>query len=413
MKIIVLSQYFQTSKEPGVSLLADMVDDFVARGDEVRVVAARHAYMSRADQSREAEEPAGYRIYRTWSGNEKSRGILARIVSFLIFMVTAVGGLVRAGRSDVVFASSPPIFPMLSGWAWARLTGAKFIIEVRDLWPESAIALGIIRNRMLIWMTAWLESFLYLHSDGIVALTNGIAETIRTKHAPRAAIHVARCAVAPSRLAVSENTRSEVRERHGWGGKCVAMYLGTIGYANDVDCLVEAAEALQDRSDLLIVLIGDGARRRVIEERSAGLANVELLAAIPKNEVAPYLAAADIGLCPLRNLALFDSAVPSKLLDYLAAGLPVVAARLKEIAEIASQCGAGLFYAPENAAELAAALRELASNPEKRLAAADGARRTIRGEFLLDQRHADLHSFVSMIGTGAPAAAGPGLGQAQ
>lgn len=404
MKIIVLTQYYQSSREPGVSLLADMVDDFVGRGDDVRVVAAPYAYMNRSKQSREADGPAGNKIYRTWSGNETSRGTLARMLSFLIFMVTAVAGLVRAGRSDVVFASSPPIYPMLSGWAWARLTGAKFVLEVRDLWPESAVALGVIRSKTLFRMTAWLESFLYRHSDGIVALTNGIAEIIRTRHAPRAAMHVARCAVLPSRLSASEGERREVRDRHGWSDKCVAMYLGTIGHANDVECLVKAAEALRDCPDVLIVVIGDGVRRRAVAKQVAGLENIILLGAIPKNDVAPYLAAADIGLCPLRNLPLFDSAVPSKLLDYMAAGLPVVAARLKEIGEITS--GAAVLYSPGNAAELAAALRDLAADPERRQAVGKSARETIQGEFLLDRRNADLHSFVGMIGTGAPAAAG-------
>jgi glycosyltransferase involved in cell wall biosynthesis len=397
MKITVLSQYYQTSSEPGISLLADMVEDFVKRGNEVHVVAGRYAYMNRAYLPNTGENPLGYVVHRSWSGNEKNRSKLARIRSFLAFSAAALTGLFRTGRSDLVFASSPSIFPVLTGWMWARLTGATFIIEIRDLWPESAEALGIIRNRIPLGLTTWLANFLYRRSDGIVALTYGIAESLRAQCAPRAPILVARCAVAGPAPAVSPRERSEIRASLGWADKCVAVYLGNIGYANDVECVVEAAGQLRHRADLHIAVIGDGVMRGTIKATSRDLPNFELLEPVPKKVVASYLAAADIGLCPLRNLPLFNGAVPTKLLDYMAAGLPVVAAGLTEISEIVRAGGAGLLYQPGNAAELAAALRTLADDEANRHSAGESARQAIRGEFRLDQRHEALNSFINRL----------------
>jgi glycosyltransferase involved in cell wall biosynthesis len=397
LKITVLCQYYQTSKEPGISLLGDMVEDFVRRGHEVYVVAGRYGYMDRAYLADAENATKGYVVHRSWSGNEKKRDKRARIGSFVIFASAALAGLFSAGRCDLVFASSPSLLPMMSGWLWAWLCGAKFVIEVRDLWPESAVALGFVGDGLSLRLSTRLARFLYRRSDGIVALTNGIAGNIRDDYKPNVPIHVARCAVVGPAAPISEDERQQLRAARGWTGKCIAIYLGTIGYANDIECVVDAASLLSDHPDLRIVVVGDGPMREVIRQKSAELANFELLAPVAKAEIASYLAAADIGLCPLRNAALFNGAVPTKLIDYMAFGLPVVAAGLTELAEIVSGENAGLLYAPGNAAELAAAVASLANDRSRRHTTAENARRSIRGEFLLEQRHDGLAAFIDSL----------------
>jgi glycosyltransferase involved in cell wall biosynthesis len=397
LKITVLSQYYQTASEPGISLLVDMVEDLARRGHEVHVVAGRYAYMNRAYLSDSDDQPKGYVVHRSWSGNEKKRDKLARIRSFVSFTAAAWMGLLKAGRCDLVFASTPSLPPMISGWLWARLTGAKFVIEVRDLWPESAVALGFVGEGFSLRLSSWLARFLYQHSDGIVALTNGIAAAIRDNYRPNVPIHVARCAVAGPAMPLPESERLRLRASRGWTGKCVAVYLGNIGYANDIECLVDAASLLSARSDLHIVVIGDGPMREAIKAKAKGLHNFELVAPIAKREIVSCLAATDIGLCPLRNLALFNGAVPTKLLDYMASGLPVVAARLTEIADIVTGGNAGLLYTPGSAAELAAAVASLADDSAKRHTTAENARSAIRGEFLLQQRHDGLVAFIDSL----------------
>ncbi len=374
-----------------------MVRDLVRRGHEVHVVAGHYSYMNRAYLTDEVEAPGHYKLHRTWSGNERSRTKLARIVSFAAFSFACLAGLLRAGRSDLVFASSPPIFPMLSGLIWARLTGAKFVLEVRDLWPESANALGVIQNRISLRVTQWLAALLYRKSDSIVALTNGVANTIRTKYGSKVPIHIARTAVAGPVQTVNNNERAEIRAALGWTDKCVAIYLGTIGYANDLECVVEAARCLRDHLSLHIVVVGDGVLRGSIEAQSHGLDNFAVLPPVAKSEIASYLVAADIGLCPLRNLPLLDSAVPTKLLDYMAAGLPVVAAGLREMGEIVTSGDAGLLYPPGDAKALAAALLTLANDKHLRLAIGTSAREAIKGEFLLEQRHEGLSDCISRL----------------
>jgi len=360
MKIAIVSQYFETPEDPGISLLCSMAEHFAGEGHDVTVICGRFIRMGRRKAQRLERTASGYTVRRTWSGSDRSRNIVSRIISFAAFSISSIAALVRLGRCDVIYASSPPIFPTFPALLWARVSGAKFIAEICDLWPESVVALGVIRAPAVIAIASCMERFLYRHSDGIVALTRGIAGTISEKHHPKAPLLVARGAKSPELYALSRSNRSDVRRVRGWEGKRVAIFAGTIGYAQDVDALLDAVALLSNHEDLRIVLVGDGVfgpKARAAAER---LPNLDVLPPLAKADMVPLLVASDIGLCTLSNVPLFAGAVPTKLLDYLAAGLPVVAPDFEEVSGIITEQSAGRLYRAGDAQSLARAIREAA-----------------------------------------------------
>jgi glycosyltransferase involved in cell wall biosynthesis len=400
LKVVILAHYFQEADAPGISLLGSLADHLASSSHTVSVVCGRRVRMGRSIAPRFTRTATGYDIHRTWSGNEASFGIASRILSFIAFTVSALFGLVKAGRADVVFASSPPIFPMLTAWLWARLTRAKFVLEVCDLWPDSVIALGVVKSRPLIWLTRRLELFLYNHSDAIVALTDGVAETVRERLTTNIPVHVAVAAVPLEAYRSAAADRPAIRERMGWHGKTVAIFAGTTGYAQDIGTLVSAAERLRDVANLLVVVVGSGPEWSIAEEGAARLPNLVLLPPVAKHEMVGLLAAADIGLCTLRNHPLFDGALPTKLIDYLAADLPVVAAAMKAIVEVAANRNVRLYVA-ENPASLEAELRKLAHDLMTGLSSRWQGETNLPAEYDLSNRNAGLEIILSRVAAAA------------
>ena len=395
MKIAILSQYFETPDDPGISLLSSMAEHFASEGHDVTVICGRFIRMGRRKAQRLEKTSSGYTVRRTWSGSDRSRNIFSRIVSFAAFSISSVAALVRLGRCDIIYASSPPIFPVFPALLWARLSGAKFIVEICDLWPESVVALGVIRAPTVIAVASRLERFLYRHSDGIVALTRGIAGTISEKHHPKAPLLVARGAISPELYAMSRGKRSDIRRTRGWDGKCVAIFAGTIGYAQDIDALLDAAALLAGREDLRIVLVGDGVfgqRARAAAER---LPNLDVLPPLPKGEMVPLLLAADIGLCTLSNVPLFAGAVPSKLLDYLAAGLPVVAPDFDEVSGIVAEQSVGKLYRAGDAQSLARAVCEVSEALRPQGDGDEKPMSVLPAEFTQSYRNEKIGRFIS------------------
>jgi len=395
MKIAIVSQYFETPDDPGISLLSSMAEHFASEGHDVTVICGRFIRMGRRKAQRLEKTASGYTVRRTWSGSDRGRNVFSRIISFAAFAISSAAALVRLGRCDVIYASSPPIFPVFPALLWARLSGARFIAEICDLWPESVVALGVIRAPAVIAIASGLEQLLYRNSDGIVALTRGIAGAISERHRPKAPLLVARGAISPELYATSRGSRADLRRARGWEGKCVAIFAGTIGYAQDIDALLDAVALLSDREDLRIVLVGDGVfghRARAAAER---LPNLAVLPPLPKAEMVPLLIAADIGLCTLSNVSLFEGAVPSKLLDYLAAGLPVVAPDFEEVSGIVAEQSAGRLYRAGNSQSLAHAVCEIAEALCPQSMGAERRGSVLPAEFTQRHRNEKIGRFIS------------------
>lgn len=374
MKVAVVYQYYQGHSSPGHSLVYELTQHLAANGHEVTVVSGETGYMRRDRpvlswyrRLLRREQDGAVQVIRTYTYSELHRSYLGRLLSFISFSLTAPIGLLRAGRPDVVLASSPPIFPMFSVWLVCKLRGIPLVLEVRDLWPESAVQMGILRNRWLIAVMSWMEQLLYDQAERIVTLTRGIRDDIWARGWPAEKLKVITCGIDTQMLYPDPDSGVEIRRLYGWIDHNIVLYFGAMGEANNLDVIIDAAMLCQDQNTLF-VLIGDGMRRSHIEKRVAELKlnNVRLLGPAPKDLARAFINSADLCLVTLQDIPLFKGAIPTKLLDYMACGRPVLCGVEGEAAEIVEAADAGVIFSPSSAEQLSNFVTELMADEFRR-----------------------------------------------
>jgi glycosyltransferase involved in cell wall biosynthesis len=221
------------------------------------------------------------------------------------------------------------------------------------------VAVGVLRNRVLIGLAEALERFLYHHADRLIVNSPGYIEHVRQRGAKQVDL-------VPNGVEVAmfdpDSTGTAFRQAHGLEGKFVALYAGALGLSNDLGVVLEAAVELRDEPDIAVVLLGDGKERPALEQqaRALGLGNLHFLPAVPKDEMDQALAAADAGIAILKPLDVYKTTYPNKVFDYMAAGRPVILAIDGVIRQVIEQAGAGVFVPPGDPAALAQAIRQLA-----------------------------------------------------
>lgn len=374
MKVAVVYQYYQGHSSPGHSLVYELTQHLADQGHKVTVVSGETGYMQR-DQPVlpwykrliRRERDGAVEIIRTYTYSELHRSYLGRLISFISFSLTAPIGLLRVPRPDVVLASSPPIFPMFSVWLVCKLRGIPLVFEVRDLWPESAIQMGILRNRQLIGIMYWMERLLYDKAARIVTLTQGIHDDIQARGWPAQKLQVITCGIDTQMLFPDKQAGLKIRREHGWDEHRIVLYFGALGEANNLDVIIDAAIHSKDER-VLFLLIGDGMKRPHIEKRIAQqqIDNVQVLEPVSKTSARGFINAADVCLVTLQDISLFKGAIPTKLLDYMACGKPVLCGVGGEAAAIVNIAEAGINFPPNNSHQLASTLTNLLADQSAR-----------------------------------------------
>ena len=247
-------------------------------------------------------------------------------------------------------------------WALARMKGAKFLFEVRDLWPQFAIAVGVLKNPVLIALSEWLERFLYQHADRVMVNSPGFLQPVTSRGAKR--VKLIPNGADPSMFDPADSGLI-FRESNGLKNKFVALYAGAHGMSNDLQVVLDAARLLADAKNIQFVLLGDGKEKNALMTQAGemNLSNVTFLPSVPKTEMASALAGADACIAILKPLEEYKTTYPNKVFDYMAAGRPVALAIDGVIREVVDAAGCGIFAAPGDANEIADALRKLAADP--------------------------------------------------
>lgn len=307
----------------------------------------------------------------------ENKGVAKRTLSYISFMLSVIWFSRRVShKPDVVVASSPQFFSGLAGYVVAKMKRVPFVLEVRDLWPESIIAVGAVKRNALIRVFEWLERFLYRHADHIVVVTNRFKSFIEKKGIPAAKITVVKNGADLSQLSsvVEPAAVERVRDKFGIDRPFVVSYIGTIGMAHRADILYEAA-ALCDDPEIQFVVVGSGAERKALEERvrAQPLPNFVLVDKQPRETVRSILAASSASLVHLRKSDLFKTVIPSKIFESMAISRPIILGVEGETAEIIAESESGIPVAPEDAAAIVKAAKYLKNNPlEARRMGANG-----------------------------------------
>jgi glycosyltransferase involved in cell wall biosynthesis len=407
MKILVFHQYYLMPGQAGGSRFNEMARFWTEAGHRVKVIAGTVDYTNgaKAEPYRGRwlvkEDDNGVAVWRCYVPETYGASYSGRMWAFFAFMFSATAAVLRCTRPDVIVATSPPLTIALPAVFAARLRWGRvpWVFEVRDLWPESAVTTGVLaRKSPLTSLLYAVERWAYRSADRINVLTPAFEQDIvRRGLAPTSKISMIPNGADLDNFSCGP-LHNDVRREFAWGDRFVVLYAGVHGRANAVGQLVDAAELLRDRPDILIATVGDGNERARAEAdaRARNLNNIVFLGAQPKERMPEFVNAANAGAAVLQDNPTFRTVYPNKVFDYMACARPILLG-IDGIARtlVCDQAQAGIFVEPENAACIAEGIRLLADNPV--LCADMGARgrswvETNAGRRTLANRYLDLLS---------------------
>ena len=331
MHILFISHYFPPEVNAPASRTHEHCRHWIELGHQVTVVTGvpNHPvgvlFGGYENKWIQEERVDGIRVIRSWMYLAPNQGFLHRTIAYLLFAATAVLASFRAERADVVIATSPQFFVGVAGATVARLRRRPFVLEIRDLWPDSIVQLGEMKRGLLVRLLEKIETALYRSATGIVVNTEAFIDHIAARGVDRSRIELVYNGIDP-RLFQPRPRDDTLLRKHGLEEKFLVAYIGTLGLAHGLMTLIDAAERLRNRPDIHFVLIGDGAARRGLAEaiERRRLDNVSLMGLRPRSEIPGWISSMDALVVMLRDLEIFTTVIPSKIFEFLAQERPVV-----------------------------------------------------------------------------------------
>ena len=366
MHILFLSHYFPPEVNAPASRTFEHCRQWVRDGHRVTVVtcAPNHprgkVYPGYRNKLFVREEKDGITIIRVWTYLTANEGFLKRTLNYVSYMAAAIVAAPFIQKADIVISTSPQFFNGLAGYVVSRMKRAPWVLEIRDLWPESILAVGVIKNPFIIHLLEWLELFAYRQADLIVPVTDAFQRYIEGKGIPKEKISVIKNG-ADLTLYKPVTGTNRLAESLGVQGKFVAAYLGTHGMAHHLETVLYAAQRLREYPDIVLILAGDGAERQRLAalRNKLGLDNVLMLDQQPKEQMPWLWALSDVSLILLKKSDLFKTVIPSKIFESMAMEKPIILGVEGESADIVRAADAGYCIEPENAEELVNRLIDL------------------------------------------------------
>jgi glycosyltransferase involved in cell wall biosynthesis len=370
MRVLFLSDNFPPETNAPATRTYEHTRRWVRAGAKVTVVTTQPnfpagklfpGYRNRLFQR---EWMDGIEVIRVWTYITANEGFARRSLDYLSFMVTAFLTSLFLPRPDVIVSTSPQFFTACAAYVLSIFKRRPFVFELRDLWPDSIIAVGAMRESAALRAMKRLEYFLYRKAARIVSVTNSFRTVLSGNGIPANKIAVVRNGADLSAFTPAPKA-PELIARHKLEGKFVAAYIGTIGMAHGLGTILEAAERMKSNPSIAFVLVGDGAERARLEQQASGLTNVTFVGPVDKDTVLDYWRLADAALVLLRDRPVFRHVLPSKMFEAMATERPIVLGVRGESAELLERAQAGIAIPPESAEALEKALLDLAADPAK------------------------------------------------
>jgi glycosyltransferase involved in cell wall biosynthesis len=382
MRVIFLTQYFPPETGAPQNRLFATAKALHKRGARVTVLTAMPNYPDNRVQEgyrgrlHMRESLDGLTVHRAWIFVAAGRSIGARLLNYFSFVFSSLlVGLLKLKRSDVLLVESPPLFLGITAMLLARAKRAKLVFNVSDLWPESAVQLGLVTNRTLIAWSSALERRCYRRAALITGQTQGIVANIGARCPGKKVLWVPNGVDFTAITEAEQATGTDMRARTGIGANdLVLAYAGIIGHAQGLEVILRAAALLRDRRDIHFLLIGDGPEKAKLQQLKSALGdvNVRFVDRMPRAELLALMRSIDAVVVPLRRNDLFRGAIPSKIFEALALRKPVLLGVEGEAKSLfIEQGGGGLAFEPENEHALADAV--LKYHADRTLLATHGA----------------------------------------
>lgn len=381
MKILFLTDNFPPEVNAPASRTFDHCREWAKNGDEVTVITCApnfpqgKVYPGYKNKFWQEERIDGIRVIRVWSYIVANKGFLKRTLDFISYSVSSFfAGLFV--KSDLIVATSPQFFTALSGRALSFWKRTPWVMEVRDLWPESIKTVGAMKDNAFIRHFEWQEKRCYKSAKKIVVVTDSFREKLIERGFPSEKIAVVKNGVDRS-LFVPQQKDCGLISKLKLDGKTVIGYIGTHGMAHKLDFIIQTASKLKATNpEYHFLFIGNGAEKEKLLKLKSDLKcdNVTMLDSVPKAEVKNYISILDVCLINLRKSDLFTTVIPSKIFENAAMEIPILMGVEGEAREIVEHYNAGICFEPENEGDFIAKLK-IITHPENQKAFKDGCKR--------------------------------------
>ncbi|HWQ34862.1 MAG TPA: glycosyltransferase family 4 protein [Blastocatellia bacterium] len=377
MKVLVISLYYEPDLcQSNVPIIRGLCEDLVRAGHEVTVLTSFPHYSCSAVwpeyRGRIFERDAinGVRVFRSYIYVTDKRSVIGRILNYLSFNLSSTLAGLLTGRQDVIFVMSPPLTIGVTGWLLGCLKRTGFCYNVQDIWPEVAVKLGMLRSRRLISFFEWLEKFIYQRARRLFVISDEFKASLSGKGVPEDKIEVIPNFTDTEFIRPLERDNQFARA-HGMTGKFVALYAGNVGLSQGLEVILDAADRLRERRDILFLIVGHGSSRDELiqEAQRRGLENVRFLPLQPEADVPLLYASCDVALIPLRH-GITENSVPCKTYSIMAAARPCIAGvdAGSNVWKLIERAGCGVCIPAEDGAALADAVRRMQADEEQRAA---------------------------------------------
>jgi glycosyltransferase involved in cell wall biosynthesis len=376
MRILILTQYYPPETGAPQNRLSDMAERLMRSGHDITVLTALPNYpegkIHKDYRGRMIVEEytQTIRIVRSWIYTTQNKSFVPRLVNYFSFVLSSlIVGIWKVGRQDFLIVESPPLFLGISGFLLSLLKKAKLVFNVSDLWPDSAVAIGVIKNNGLIRISRLLEEFLYRQSDLITGQTQGIIHNIRSRFVDKPVFLITNGVNVDAFRLASDTTEVEaIKREFELNERFVIGYAGLHGLAQGLETVIQAARLLAAREDLLFAFFGDGPEKHklVLLTRECGLKNVRFYSSQATTRMPAIVGSFDVALVPLKHIELFKGALPSKMFEAMAAAVPVIVSIEGEARELVEKAQAGLAIEAEDPKAMADAILRLYKDKELR-----------------------------------------------
>ena len=406
MKIVVLTQNFPPEVGATAARLHRMTRTLARKGHRITVITAMPNYPTGRvfdgyrGKARMEDEVDGIRVIRTWIFPSKSSNSLFRLMSYASFTLSSLLlGVWGLGRQDIVLFDTPPLPLVPTGLAIGRITRARTVMNVSDIWPEMATQLGYPIGRMSLWALKRLESLGYRRADVVTATSAAARERI-SRRFPEVRTAVISNGADLDMFDPSHRSQ-EVREALGTGPTDFLVgYFGLHGLFQGLEVVVEAAERLRDNPTIKFVMAGDGPCKESITELAErkGLDNLRFIDLVDQERMPTLLASCEAALVPLAGE--FPATMPSKVYETLASGVPVVISSGCEGARLVDEGNAGRTFRPGDSRELADVLADMNMDREN-LSWMSGNCRELAKQFDYDRIALETEAILRAVSDGA------------
>ena len=405
MKILFLTQYFPPEVGAPQNRIFEFARQLKEFGHDITVLTALPNYPKGEifdeykNKKSMVEEMNGIKVIRTNIYATKEKDFTSRLKNYLSFTVSSVfQGAKLIGKQDIIITESPPLFLGWSGYILSKISRAKFVFNVSDLWPESAIKLGVLNNKLFIKMSTWLEEFCYRKAAAVTGQTKGIVDNIIARGFDKNKVHLITNGVDVN-LFSKDNRDESIRKELGIENKFAVCYAGIHGIAQGLEVIIDAAEFVKDNLDIQFIFIGDGPEKeKLIAARDEkDLNNIMFLPVQPKKNMPKLIASMDATIIPLKKLDLFKGALPSKMFECLASELPIILAVEGEAEELIKNANAGIVVEPENSKQIAEAVTKLYNDKDLRIELGSNGRQYVMNNYSRETISRNLEKILKSI----------------